>query len=296
MKRNRQIFSSFFEVTKAVISNILQIINKLYSRININSIKIFFKNINIPDPENVWKKYIRIFFIKNKEGILGTLALHLIVIIVFLFIRLQALERIKETGLIFEFETELVEVPLTEEEERFKNKEDRRNIAVNLLDQNVDQVEDYTQNYNFNDVEIERIVSENIQKIYEETHDSSIDEYNDPDEPVVLQPENYIDTIRPDSSKTYIGPTNIYYSLENRKVRYLKVPVYKCEGSGKVTVEIKVNQRGYVKDVKILSGDAIDNECLVTAARNAAIQTRFDSNVFAPLRQTGTITYNFIAQ
>lgn len=266
-------------------------LNKLY-----NSLKIFIHNFRFPDPELIWNLHIKRFFITNKVGILGTIALHMVVIIIFLFVRINALDKIRETGLIIEFETEIVEIPLGPEEDRFKNNENRRNIAVNQDDPEKDEIEDYSQNYNFNEEEIERIVSDNIQKIYEETHGKTIPDNNDPDNLVILQADDPVINLIDDSLKTYKGPTNIYYSLENRRVLHLAVPVYKCEGSGKVKVEIRVNQRGYVNSVKVVSGDASDNQCLAIAARNAALITRFNPNVFAPFRQTGNITYNFIAQ
>ena len=44
----------------------------------------------------------------------------------------------------------------------------------------------------------------------------------------------------------YDGPTNIYYKLEYRYHLRLPVPVYKCQGSGVVVVNIVVDQQGRV--------------------------------------------------
>jgi hypothetical protein len=95
----------------------------------------------------------------------------------------------------------------------------------------------------------------------------------------------------------YQGPTNIYYSLENRYEVRLPVPVYKCEGEGIVEVQVAVDQKGRVVQVSIANlGDSFNEICLAEAARTAALNTRFNSDFKAPVRQQGTITYHFQPQ
>ncbi len=303
MKNISNIIPSFSDIkvlfNRNIVIQLKKIIRKLgnysISTLNYRLLLKFFKKLRIPEPQTIWNIHIKKFLIVNKIGILGTIALHLIIIIIFLFIKIQVAEKLEDSGLIFEFETEMVEIPLLAEEDRFKDNENRRNIAVNQDDPNNDQIEDYTQDYNFNNEEIERIVSENIQKVYKETHDETIDDIQF-DDLEIQKSDDQLQIPNKDSLKIYKGPTNIFYNLEDRSVTNLAVPVYKCEGSGTVVVEIKVNQRGYVINAKVISGDASENQCLVTAAKKAALKTRFNHNVFAPFRQTGSITYNFIAQ
>jgi TonB family protein len=95
----------------------------------------------------------------------------------------------------------------------------------------------------------------------------------------------------------YKGPTTISYTLEGRSHVYINPPVYQCQGSGKVVVDIVVNQSGYVIDANInKSKSQITEDCLVEAANRAALTTRFNAKNTAPDRQRGTITYIFIAQ
>jgi hypothetical protein len=95
----------------------------------------------------------------------------------------------------------------------------------------------------------------------------------------------------------YKGPTTISYSLEGRTEVYINPPVYQCQGSGKVVVDIVVNQSGYVVDANINKPKSqITEDCLVEAANRAALTTRFNAKNTAPERQRGTITYIFIAQ
>jgi len=100
-----------------------------------------------------------------------------------------------------------------------------------------------------------------------------------------------------ENSKTFKGLTNIYYELANRKNMYLPVPVYMCQGSGKVFIQIEVNQHGDVSSATIDKSQSDADECLHQAAIDAARATRFNADYKnAPAKQKGTITYLFVAQ
>jgi TonB family protein len=93
------------------------------------------------------------------------------------------------------------------------------------------------------------------------------------------------------------GPTNIYFKLENRNEIYLSIPVYKCEGSGTVVLNITVNPKGEVIDASVDNKTSTEDECFSEAAQKAALKSRFNSDLQkAPARQKGTITYIFVAQ
>jgi len=93
------------------------------------------------------------------------------------------------------------------------------------------------------------------------------------------------------------GPTRIFYELTGRNHIYLPIPIYKCEGSGKVVLLIEVNQRGYVENASIIQAQSTaTDECLVETAVGTALRSRFESNLDAPKIQKGTLTYIFVAQ
>lgn len=95
----------------------------------------------------------------------------------------------------------------------------------------------------------------------------------------------------------YKGPTTISYSLEGRTEVYINPPVYQCQGSGKVMMDIIVDRSGYVVEASINKAKSqITDECLEEAANRAALTTRFNAKNTAPEKQRGTITYIFIAQ
>jgi hypothetical protein len=93
------------------------------------------------------------------------------------------------------------------------------------------------------------------------------------------------------------GPTRIYYDLQGRNHTYLPIPIYKCQGSGKVVLLIEVNQKGNVENATVLEGESTArDECLLETAVGTALVSRFESNLNAPKIQKGTLTYIFVAQ
>jgi len=95
----------------------------------------------------------------------------------------------------------------------------------------------------------------------------------------------------------YSGPTRIYYNLKDRTHRRLPLPIYKCEGSGIVELNITVDQRGVVLSATVKDDESSsDDYCLHEMARDAALRSRFNPDFSAPTRQQGTLTYHFVAQ
>ena len=97
-------------------------------------------------------------------------------------------------------------------------------------------------------------------------------------------------------SANYKGPTRIEYSLENRTHTYLPIPIYKCQGAGKITLRIEVTPNGSVEKAIVLVSESVTDECLIETAINSAYITKFNSNINAPRVQTGTLTFHFVAQ
>ena len=96
--------------------------------------------------------------------------------------------------------------------------------------------------------------------------------------------------------KEYSGPSVLSYTLDGRKASHLKIPAYRCYGSGDVTVIITVNNAGVVVGAKVLDTVSSSDECLRSFAIRAARLSRFSASQTAPPNQTGEILYRFIAQ
>lgn len=86
--------------------------------------------------------------------------------------------------------------------------------------------------------------------------------------------------------------TSISYSLVDRNAYSLPPPIYTCIEGGKVVINIKVDNNGYVTDADfndVSSGTS--NGCLVDNAIAYALKARFNPDSKAS--QIGTITYLF---
>ena len=93
------------------------------------------------------------------------------------------------------------------------------------------------------------------------------------------------------------GKITTSYFLKGRMHVYLPSPVYQCQGSGKVVLEIIVNRNGYVISAQINKAESqIAEECLIEVANRTALTSRFNEKADAPEKESGRITYIFIAQ
>ena len=89
--------------------------------------------------------------------------------------------------------------------------------------------------------------------------------------------------------------SGISYNLGGRGSQSLPNPRYNCQEAGRVVVEVRVNREGRVTQATPgRPGSTTIVECLTSAARDAAMEARFNPDRNAPEVQVGTITYNFI--
>ena len=94
---------------------------------------------------------------------------------------------------------------------------------------------------------------------------------------------------------TGLGDKGISYDLQGRGFQALPPPKYDYQGEGRVVVEVSVDKSGKViQAVPGTKGSTTLDEYLLKAAKDAALQARFETKPDAPVIQKGTITYNFI--
>lgn len=91
------------------------------------------------------------------------------------------------------------------------------------------------------------------------------------------------------------GNVYISYFLERRYDTNLYFPAYTCQYGGTVVVDIVVDRNGNVISAKVQSSSSKD-DCIAKMALQAAYASTFNSSSEAPAKQSGTITYRFIAQ
>jgi hypothetical protein len=234
---------------------------------------------------------------ENATGILGTIAFHMILAVIFLIIKISSEKSYLESIILFDIEEELTEeqvledLPDPEFDQRMADylEQARSNVPVNLA-RNVEEeisTEKYVQ-------ELEQEMNDNRPESWEEMQERLKELEEISQEELIMEGEDKADL---QEREPYTGPTNIYYSLKNRYHLRLPVPVYKCEGSGLIEVSIVVDQNGRVLHADVdQQGAGLNEVCLSEAAKRAALRTRFNADYKAATRQVGTITYHFIAQ
>jgi hypothetical protein len=229
---------------------------------------------------------------ENLNGILGTIAIHFLFAIFLLSANINALDDKMETPIMIEFSEKKFDLDkeiekLAVEKQQLLDQiakqelgEKLKDIPVNVkskIDQQLNP-DDYLKEFK-NQIGIE----DPIEKTDEKT-DLNIQEKQE-----VKKEEK--------KPSNYQGPTTISFELEGRTERYLHLPVYLCERSGKVVVDIKVDQQGNVVAAIINTGlSLIQDECLFQAALNSARRSRFNTDYKKPARQDGNISYVFKPQ
>jgi TonB family protein len=238
------------------------------------------------------------------NGFLGTIILHLIVGIVFFSAKIsgiynQTAQVIVETPeSIRQEQEELKKAPtkaemLNKMADAFISAQNRRNIGVNqssndpaASEADLKQIQEDIAN-----------AQKQIASVQENLDNQSRPIESNTDEGKAIPTENKKKEKIQGKLAVYKGPTNIYFDLANRREISLYVPVYKCEGNGRVVINITVNAQGEVEDASINKAGSDTDECLNEAALDAAQRSKFNTApANTPQKQKGTITYLFVAQ
>jgi hypothetical protein len=241
-------------------------------------------------------------------GILGTIILHLLAGIIFMSLQLRSLQKKITTEYQVELappqETEVKKEKLADVagmtvEKVLKGDEEMTNIARNLSAKPDEKINarDYIDK-----------VKEELIKSGKLGADNYIDNPKKPkksngDENLSLISDTTGSKVKQKSGSSqqmaanFKGPTRIYYDLFGRNHLYLPVPIYKCEGSGKVVLTIEVDQNGVVQKAQIVERESTASDpCLIETAVNTALISRFNPDASAPKIQIGSLTYQFVAQ
>lgn len=242
-------------------------------------------------------------------GILGTLIIHLIAAIIFLSMQLRSMD--KKISTQYEVELAAVPEPVTQVEKPaealpetsvekvLKNDEEMLNIARNLANKPAEKIDasDYIDKVKEELIKSGQLGTDNF--IDQKKNASS----SEGTESIGLKTETAVEktTTKPGSAQemaaNFKGATRIYYELVGRNHLYLPIPIYKCQGSGKVVLSIEVDKNGTVQRAQILVRESTASDpCLIETAINTAMISRFNPDANAPKVQIGTLTYQFVAQ
>jgi hypothetical protein len=236
-------------------------------------------------------------------GILGTVILHLIAAIIFMSFQIKSIRRDIREEFTIEFvqvtepeeeDKKLIELPASSIEKILQGEEEMLNIARNLA--NKPDIEIDPEEY-INKVK-EELIEKGLLDPGNLIDEQSVEDDPDTDESLSFQQETENKARESQEiAANYKGPTRIYYELEGRNHTYLPIPIYKCPGSGKIVLSIRVNQKGVVEAASIIGAESTTSDpCLSETAVSSALVSRFNSDIKAPRIQAGTLTYHFVAQ
>jgi hypothetical protein len=242
---------------------------------------------------------VKKFFKENKIALLYTLIVHLVILIVLIFVRVEGLKNDSELGIELEFEEKSIDQLLAEEEtevpaewleEIMRQRELSSNRAVNVN----------TEEELNKDISTEEYVNDLLEQLEEARKQEDRDKLEELQ--AILASADYVPPVEEEEEGAeYSGPTTITFEFlgepRNRGKVDLTVPVYRCQGSGVVKVEIEVSPDGSVDEARVLEPIiGSDRVCFSEAALSAAMTSRFRIDLNAPAKHRGIITYTFIAQ
>jgi hypothetical protein len=241
------------------------------------------------------------FIERHKIGILTTIIFHLLLITGFLMMQFGTLKQKKESKEVLidfvdpealqkQIEQKKEEIKTLSQKEFLKNMQQEylgHNLPVNEANQDAKQSVDKM----VTDIKTELNIKDDQRQPIEK------EKPVEKKEPQITQKKTEYTTNAKGERTFFKGATTVSYFLEGRMHTYFPVPVYQCQGSGKVFMNIQVDQRGFVVSATIdKSKSQITDECLIEAAKRAALTAHFNEKSNAPEKQNGYITYLFIAQ
>ena len=235
--------------------------------------------------------------LENKVGLYLTIIFHLVVVIVLLVYQIDSTIK-GETSFVLDF-TKQEELEKEQKEEQKKVEISKRledmiaaarasqpqikNIAVDASNKPLKDDRNTDAEQLYKDAEkLARELKNGQSAIEEDAREETVDPNNTPTDN--------------SSKKEYSGPSVVSYSLDGRKASHLKVPAYRCYGSGDVVVIITVDPQGRVVNAQVMEEMSSSDPCHRKEAIRAARLSRFSVSTTAPARQTGEIIYRYIAQ
>jgi TonB family protein len=247
------------------------------------------------------RKGIRKFLKDNHVSILYTLIFHLVVLIILIFVKVEGLKDGQELGIEIEFEDKTLEEILEEQEldvpdewleQVMQQREAYSNRAVNINEENQFTEDISTAEY------VQDLLAQ-IEQARAEEDREKLEELQ-----AILASADFVppaDTASEQEEGSFSGPTTITFEFQDPPLQrgkvFLTVPVYRCQGSGVVRVEVTVARDGTVSDAKVKEPiEGNDQVCFAEAAVEAARSSRFRIEMNAPEKHRAVITYTFIAQ
>lgn len=244
---------------------------------------------------------LKILYRDNLNAIIATLAIHLVLMVILLFIELRNNLELPEQALFLDLNSEEVKLPEPEKDKLDFNRQSQAlngyqsgehfsNRAVNLGD-----ATSRTSTDPFFDKEYAKEVAAAKQLAIDVNKNlaKKIPVIGD-----IPMPVASTEGMTPEEAKrsNFKGKSNIKYLLGKRYHLQLPIPVYLAQGGGAIVVDIAVNRDGVVISAIPRANASLSDPTIPAYAKQAAEKTLFNSDPSAPEKEIGTISYIFVAQ
>ncbi|HUW93048.1 MAG TPA: hypothetical protein VMV74_07780 [Bacteroidales bacterium] len=236
-------------------------------------------------------------------AVMATIIVHLLVAVIFMSIKVSAMKRELAAEIILDMEEEIPDPALKKAIDLSKDDflkeasaEEMVNVIKNLADKPIDiDAKEYQDMVKEELIKSGMLNEKNFiddEKMADEAGKEEIAIPKDEIKPqVMVKKENAAE------KGTFRGPTRIFYDLTGRHHVFLPIPIYKCEGAGQITLTIEVDRSGNViKAEPANSLSTTSDACLTETAVNYALRARFNSDLSAPEKQAGFLTFVFVSQ
>ena len=236
---------------------------------------------------------------EHKALIITTLIAAIVLLTVFNVHLSRSLNAIAETYYELEPEPEIKEEK-TELKETIVSNTKQTNLAFNETEQFEDLDDDYLdkvrEHYN-KYAKATESKQETNQEVKDHNTSEEFSAYNKINELLAAKNKNKSTASDGnDSSKEIsIGQganrnSTMSYSLVGRSHQFLPTPIYLCQDSGKIVINITVNHLGKVTKTSVNGSSTSTNECLIDHALEYANNARFSPDA-SKRSQIGTITF-----
>ncbi|MFN2313501.1 MAG: hypothetical protein ABR531_03530 [Bacteroidales bacterium] len=236
-------------------------------------------------------------------AVMATIIIHLTVAVIFMSVKVSAMKREIAAEIILAVEEDLPDRDLEKalelaKSDQFKDvtTEELVNIIKNLADKPLDiDPKEYEEMVKEEMIKSGMLDESNFIDEQKMAEEAGMEEIAIPDDEV--KPQVTEKKEKPEEKGTFRGPTRIFYDLAGRHHVFLPIPIYKCQGAGQITISIVVDRSGNVIKASPASGlSTTKDPCLTETAVEHALKSRFNSDLSAPEKQGGFLTFVFVSQ
>lgn len=236
-------------------------------------------------------------------AVMATIILHLTIAVIFMSVKISAMKREIAAEIVLAMDEDIPDPAMEKAIELSKSgqfegasADELVNVIKNLADKPVDiDPKEYEEMVKEEMIKSGMLSEKNFldeQKMAEEAGREEIPIPDEDIKPSVAQKKE-----KPEEKGTFRGPTRIFYDLAGRHHVYLPIPIYKCEGAGQITLAIEVDQKGNVIKAEPASAlSTTKDPCLTETAVEHALRSKFNSDLSAPVKQAGFLTFVFVSQ